>query len=93
MSVYVTNAPAVYDYESMVVSSRPITARLSSRLGASRASDNAFRIVVLDDREDGYYREYQIGRYRSGAYLVMTLEQYQKEVELGYIEEEEHESD
>jgi hypothetical protein len=86
MSIYVTNAPEAYDYSGTVLSSEVLTAHFSERMGL-RNGPRPFRRIELDDRERGYYRDYQIGRYYSGMYLVMTQEKYEQEVRDGYIEE------
>jgi hypothetical protein len=84
--MYITNAPEEYDYSGTVLSSEVLTARFSERMGL-RNGPRPFRRIELDDRESGYYRDYQIGRYHSGMYLVMTQEKYEQEVRDGYIEE------
>jgi hypothetical protein len=63
----ITTAPTVYDYEWTVVSSKPIATGRNGRV---------YREVQLDTREDGYYANYQIARYHSGGYAVMTPEQW-----------------
>jgi hypothetical protein len=83
MSIYFTNAPEEYDYSGTVLKSVP----LSMRFKGSRA--RPFRMVILDDRENGYYRDYQIGRYHSGMYLVMIPEKFEQEVKEGYLEADE----
>jgi len=91
MSTWVTNAPVAYDYENIVQETTPLAVRFSAKLGLS-SGRAPLRKVELDDREDGYYVSYQIGRYQSGMYLTMTWEKYQQEVRDGYIEEEIDES-
>lgn len=67
--IVVTTAPAAYDYESTVLASEDI---------ATGQRDRVYRMVTLDNRDRGYYADYQIGRYHSGMYLVQTLEQFQE---------------
>jgi len=79
--VRITNCPDNYDYEWTVQKSTPVPGR--AVLG--RPDQAPYRRVELDDRENGYYANYQIGRYHSGGYLVMTPEQWEKEIANGYI--------
>jgi hypothetical protein len=59
----ITTAPVAYDYEWTVVRSKDI---------ATGQRGRTYREVELDTRESGYYADYQMARYRSGAYAVLT---------------------
>jgi hypothetical protein len=76
-----TNAPSVYDYEWTVLETTDIP--ITWKLG--RTVEAVFRRVVLDAREDEYYSNYQCMRYQSGAYLVLTPDQWERERSNGCI--------
>lgn len=71
--VRVTNAPTAYDYEATVKLTAPLKGKTRFK---DMNYDRPFRAVVLDNTNDGYYADYQIGRYKSGAYLVMPMTQW-----------------
>jgi hypothetical protein len=81
MSVYYTQVTERADYEGTVLSSTPVMARMT--LG--RPDTRPFRRVELDDREDGYYRDYQLGRYHSFGQPVFSEAAWEQEVAQGYI--------
>lgn len=84
MSIYYTNVTDRADYEWTVLSSTPVAAH-STLFNVGLGGRPPFRRVELDDRENGYYREYQLGRYRSFGCLVLSEEQWEKEIKDGYI--------
>lgn len=75
-----TNAPAGYDY-STVLADEPTGMRF--RVGMDSAKP--FRKLLLDNREGGYYATYQCNRYRSGSYLVLNQEQWDRQINNGYL--------
>ena len=79
ITVY-TNAIPDYDY-STVLASEPTGMRFT--VGMDRAKP--FRKLTLENRENGYYAEYQCNRYRSGGYLVLNQTQWDRELRDGYI--------
>jgi hypothetical protein len=68
-----TNAPTAYDYEGTVLVSAPLTERCPT--GSDRALP--FRWVEMTDLHQGYFADYQVQRYRSGGYLVLTPQQWE----------------
>lgn len=80
--IRVTNAPRAYDYETTVLLTYPLPGRTRFR---DMNSQSPFRLVELDAREEGYYAEYQSNRYKSGGYLVLTLEQWRQWIANGDI--------
>jgi hypothetical protein len=76
-----TNAPDVYDYEWTVMNSTTVPWTCGSGMDSTRP----FRRVELDDREHGFYVTYQIYRYQSGGYLVLTQAQWDVEIANGFL--------
>lgn len=79
--VVITNAPEAYDYGMTVLSSEPIPGFQKNGLNHRYP----LRRVMLDDRENNYFANYQCDRYRSGLYLVLNETQYASWITDGLI--------
>lgn len=70
---YYTTAPEVYDWDYTRV------------LIENAGTDDRGRKVRLVEIENGYHADFQTQRYSSGNHLVLTREQFQKQVKAGFV--------
>lgn len=80
VSVYYTTVTERADYQTVLSSTTIAVATVHGR-----APQDPWRRVELDDSSDGYYREYQLGRYRSFGCPVYTEDEWQREIDGGYV--------
>jgi hypothetical protein len=81
MSIVYTTVTERADYDGIVLSSTPVVVSAT----AGRTDPVTFRRVELDDSSDGYFSRYQVERYHSFGCLVLSEEQFEQEVDQGFI--------